>query len=134
MSQLPKRPADVTAEPRPLNVSKPKFSRITTNGYCYVLRRLRICFSCFFARICIFFFCYLLQTNAAGNRSKRSLPKRRQMDECVHLQTDRTKVVGENFGNLDWLLDKLNNGSVLQVRQGRISVITVYCCAYIIIM
>lgn len=45
------------------------------------------------------------------------------MDECVHLQTDRAKVVGEHFGNLDWLLDKLNNGSVLQVRGSRISVI-----------
>ncbi|VVC42160.1 Six-bladed beta-propeller, TolB-like,WD40-repeat-containing domain,WD40 repeat, conserved site,WD40/YVTN [Cinara cedri] len=55
------------------------------------------------------------QVITASNHTKRSLPKRRQMDECVHLHTDRAKVVKEHFGNLDWLLDKLNNGSVLQL-------------------
>lgn len=53
-------------------------------------------------------------TSANSRGYKRSLPKRRQLDECTYL-TDQAEAI-KNFSDLDWVLDKLNNASVLQVR------------------
>lgn len=56
---------------------------------------------------------FLYQVAVAGNH-KKNLPKRRKLDECTHL-TDKADAIKNYFSNLDWVLDKLNNGSVLQV-------------------
>ncbi|XP_060873528.1 NACHT domain- and WD repeat-containing protein 1 isoform X2 [Metopolophium dirhodum] len=49
-----------------------------------------------------------------GDSDKKSLPKRRKLDECIHL-TDPAETIKEFFSDLDWVLEKLNNGSVLQL-------------------
>ncbi|XP_025199078.1 uncharacterized protein LOC112597310 [Melanaphis sacchari] len=45
---------------------------------------------------------------------KKSLPKRRKLDECTHL-TDQAETIKQFFSNLDWVLEKLNHGTVLQL-------------------
>ncbi|KAL5233574.1 hypothetical protein ACI65C_000984 [Semiaphis heraclei] len=56
------------------------------------------------------------QVAAVGddNNGNKSLPKRRKLDECTHL-TDRAETIKEFFTNFDWVFEKLNNGSVLQL-------------------
>ncbi|KAL4089774.1 hypothetical protein QTP88_024745 [Uroleucon formosanum] len=51
---------------------------------------------------------------AEDDSGKNSLPKRRKLDECTHL-TDQAETIKEFFSNFDWVLEKLNNGSVLQL-------------------
>ncbi|KAF0768010.1 Leucine-rich repeat and WD repeat-containing, partial [Aphis craccivora] len=47
---------------------------------------------------------------------KKSLQKRRKLDECTHLM-DRAEAINKFFSNLDWVLEKLNHRTVLQVSQ-----------------
>ncbi|XP_022165189.1 uncharacterized protein LOC111030132 isoform X2 [Myzus persicae] len=51
---------------------------------------------------------------AEDDSGKKNLTKRRKLDECTHL-TDQAETIKEFFSDLDWVLEKLNNGSVLQL-------------------
>jgi len=67
-----------------------------------------------FWRLIIFSCRWQVVAVAEDDSSKKSLPKRRKLDECTHL-TDKAETIKEFFSDLDWVLEKLNNGSVLQV-------------------
>ncbi|XP_026807773.1 uncharacterized protein LOC113550245 [Rhopalosiphum maidis] len=45
---------------------------------------------------------------------KKSLLKRRKLDESTHLM-DRAETIKQFFSDLDWVLEKLNHGTVLQL-------------------
>lgn len=62
-----------------------------------------------------------------SSRCKRNLLKRRKLDECTHL-IDRAEAIKNNFSDLNWVLDKLNDGSVLQVCRAFGDYYLVYDC------
>lgn len=90
------------------------FSFKLDDYYTYIFFQTKISFCTY---ILIYYIVYsVIKVQVAGDDGlKKSLAKRRRLDECTRL-VDRAEAIRENFSNLDWVLDKLNNGSVLQVR------------------
>ncbi|XP_050524997.1 uncharacterized protein LOC126896349 isoform X2 [Daktulosphaira vitifoliae] len=52
------------------------------------------------------------QSESPSTWCNKNLSKRRKLDECVHLMDGS---ISDYINNLDWILDKLNNGLILQL-------------------